>query len=186
MSKVLEGRLAEASLTEAAEAGKIVRLVNESIRMTRELARGLLPVVSEARGLMSALERWALEVSDLFHVSCRFECASPVLVYEEGLAEHLFHMAQEAVNNAITHGKAKNVKIILETTSAGGMLIVHDDGSGFHAASSNQSGLGLRIMNYRAKIIGGTLKVQSVPGEGTMVSCMFPIAPRESGGPNEL
>ncbi len=74
MGKVLEERLAESSLAEAAEAAKIVKLVNESIKMTRELARGLLPVVSEAHGLMSALEHWAAEVSELFHIDCRFEC----------------------------------------------------------------------------------------------------------------
>ncbi len=74
MGKVLEERLAESSAPEAAEAAKIVKLVNDSIKMTRDLARGLLPVISEARGLMSALEHWAGEVSELFHVACRFEC----------------------------------------------------------------------------------------------------------------
>ena len=82
MGKVLEERLAEASLSEAAEAAKIVNLVNDSIRMTRELARGLLPVVAEVGGLMSALEHWAAEVSELFHVGCHFECPDPVLVYD--------------------------------------------------------------------------------------------------------
>ena len=107
MGKVLEERLAERRLPEAAEAAKIVKLVNESIRMTRELARGLLPVVSEAHGLMSALEHWAGEVSELFHIACRFECAIPFLVHDEVLADHLYRMAQEAVNNAIKHGRAK-------------------------------------------------------------------------------
>ena len=55
-----------------------MKLVNDSIKMTRDLARGLLPVVSEAHGLMSALEHWAGEVSELFHVACRFECRDAV------------------------------------------------------------------------------------------------------------
>ncbi|MGH9354080.1 MAG: sensor histidine kinase, partial [Terriglobia bacterium] len=73
MSKVLEQKLEERSIPEAAEAAKIVKLVNEAINNTRELARGLLPVVSEAHGLMSALQQWANEVEDLFRISCWFQ-----------------------------------------------------------------------------------------------------------------
>ena len=91
----------KSALPEAAEAAKIVALVNEAIHRTRELSRGLLPVLSDARGLMSALERLALEVEDLFQVSCRFECDQPVLIHESDMATHLYHIAQEAVNNAL-------------------------------------------------------------------------------------
>jgi PAS domain S-box-containing protein len=185
MSKVLEDRLAEASLAEGAEAGKIVRLVNDSIRMTRDLARGLLPVVSEARGLMSALERWSVEVSDLFLISCRFECPATVLIFDDTLAEHVYHMAQESVNNAIKHGKARSITIGLSEANGTGTLTVRDDGSGFRVSPGNYSGLGLRIMNYRAKIIGGALAVESAAGQGTVVSCSFPIrSPMRAEQPN--
>src|SRR4029078_8630583 len=107
MCKVLADRLAEASRPESAEAAKIVSLVNEAIKITRDLARGLLPVVSEANGLMSALEHWAGEVSELFHVDCSFECGDGVLIHDEALADHLYRLAQEAVNNAIRHGHAR-------------------------------------------------------------------------------
>ena len=180
MGKVLEDRLAEASLGEAAEAAKIVRLVNDSIKMTRELARGLLPVVSEARGLMSALERWAGEVSELFHIHCRFDCPEPVLIYDDTLAEHLYHLTQEAVNNAVKHGNARNVTIGL-AVNGDGTLTIRDDGSGFAAGvPGSQPGLGLRIMNYRAKFIGGSLDVRSSPGNGTLVKCRFPVRHHQS------
>jgi PAS domain S-box-containing protein len=177
MGKVLEDRLSESSLAEAAEAAKIVKLVNESIRMTRELARGLLPVVSEAHGLMSALERWAAEVNDLFHVGCRFECFDPVFVHDEVQAEHLYRVAQEAVTNAIKHGHATGITIGLATVKGGGVLTIRDDGRGFEVGPKSQTGLGLRIMNYRAKMINGSLNVQSSPNGGTVVRCLFPIAP---------
>jgi PAS domain S-box-containing protein len=180
MGKVLQERLAEASLVEASEAAKIVGLVNDSIKMTRDLARGLLPVVAEARGLMSALDRWAGEVSDLFHVACRFECRHPVLVHDGTLAEHLYHLAQEAVNNAIKHGKPANIMIGLASLNGRGTLTIHDDGTGFDVTSDAHSGLGLRIMQYRAKMIGGSLEVESHPGVGTIVSCLFPVPRQES------
>jgi signal transduction histidine kinase len=179
MSKVLADRLAESSPADAAEAVKIVKLVNESIRMTRDLARGLLPVVSDARGLMSALERWASEVSDVFQVVCAFECREAVLVHDGARAEHLYRMAQEAVTNAVRHGHAKRITISLSMIKSGGMLTVKDNGRGF-LIPANESGLGLRIMNYRANVIGGWLKVESSPENGTLIRCQFPTAGRIS------
>ena len=83
MAKVHEAKLAEKNSPEADDAAKIVKLVNEAIHKTRELARGLLPVVSDAQGLMSALQFWAAEVEDLFGVSCRFQCETPVLIHDD-------------------------------------------------------------------------------------------------------
>jgi two-component system CheB/CheR fusion protein len=181
MGKVVEDRLAESSPGEAAEMAKIVQLVNQSIKMTRELARGLLPVVAEPHGLMSALEHWAGEVSELFHVSCRFECRDSVPIHNETLAEHLYRLAQEAVNNAVRHGNPRNITIGLAIVKGGGALTIHDDGCGFEPDSKGSSGLGLRIMNYRAKMIGGSLSVQSSSAagtshSGTLVRCLFPIS----------
>ena len=178
LGKVLERRLAESSSAEAAEAAKIVKLVNDSIKMTRELARGLLPVASESHGLMSALEHWAGEVSELFHVGCRFECCDSVFVNDQVLADHLYRLTQEAVTNAIKHGHAKDITIALAAVKGGGALTIRDDGCGFEVGPKSQSGLGLRIMNYRAKMINGSLSVQSSPNVGTVVRCLFPIKDR--------
>jgi PAS domain S-box-containing protein len=184
MGKALEERLSESSAAETAEAAKIVKLVNESIKMTRELARGLLPVASEAHGLMSALERWAVEVSELYHVACSFECCDAVFVHDEARADHLYRLAQEAVTNAIKHGHARNIAIGLAVVMGGGALTIRDDGCGFDVSRASQSGLGLRIMNYRAKMIGGSLSVQSSMNGGAMVRCLFPIAGRTSEAHN--
>ncbi len=175
MGKVLQERLAETSQPEAAAASKIVGLVNDAIKMTRELARGLLPVVSESHGLMAALEHWAAEVRDLFRVNCRFECPEPLEVRDASLSDHLYRLTQEAVNNAMRHGRAKNVTITLASTKGGGALTIRDDGRGFDPAASGSRGLGLRIMNYRAKMIGGSVEVSSSPGLGCTVSCVFPL-----------
>src|SRR5579862_34080 len=176
MSKVLEQKLGEKSLPEAHDAAKIVGLVNEAINKTRELSKGLLPVLSDARGLMSALERLALEVEDVFQVSCRFECDPPVLVRESGIATHLYHIAQEAVNNALRHGHPRSIVIRL-SGGEGAFLTVADDGVGFHGSlpsAPGAQGMGLLIMGYRAKMIGGALEVLPGPAGGTSVCCTFP------------
>src|SRR5579863_2871452 len=109
MSKVQEQKLIEKGLPEAGDAAKIVNLVNEAIHKTRELARGLLPVVSDAQGLMSALQQWAVEVEDLFAVNCRFQCFATVLIHDDTVATHLYYITREAANNAIKHGHARKI-----------------------------------------------------------------------------
>jgi signal transduction histidine kinase len=185
MARVLQDRLAESSLPESAEAAKIVALVNESIRMTRELARGLLPVAPKGRGLVPALKLWANEICELFQVDCRVECPRPVLLHGEAFAEHLYRLAQEAVTNAIRHGRARIIVIELALVEQGGALTIQDDGCGFDLAAANRSGLGMRTMDDRARVIGGSLNVQSAPNGGTIVRCLFPIpdsVPEETGG----
>jgi PAS domain S-box-containing protein len=174
MSKVQEQRLAERSRPEAADAAKIVRLVNEAIHKTRELARGLLPVQSDAQGLMSALQHFSSEVEDLFQVSCRFECEEPVLVPDEAVANHLYRIAQEAVHNATKHGQARNIVIALRAADDGGALTVRDDGIGFADPAASHTGMGLQIMRYRVSMIGGALEIARCGAHGTLVTCVFP------------
>jgi PAS domain S-box-containing protein len=174
MSKVQEQKLMEKGLPEAGDAAKIVNLVNEAINKTRELARGLLPVLSEAHGLMSALQQWAGEVEDLFGIGCQFQCFTPVLVHDDAVATHLFYIAREAVNNAIKHGHARQIVIRLAADDNQGALSIQDDGCGIGDIAPGNKGMGLHLMNYRARMVGGSLQVQCVSTGGTMVTCLFP------------
>lgn len=181
MSKVQEQKLAEKGLAEAAEAARIVGLVNEAINKTRELAHGLLPVIADAHGLMSALKRWAAEVEDLFHISCCFRADEPVLIHDANMSTHLYRIAQEAVNNAIKHGQAKTIMISLFARNEYGTLKIENDGLGMREPSTNDSGMGMQIMNYRARMIGGSLKVESGGTRGITITCLFPLAKGKQG-----
>ena len=175
MSKVLEQKLSDKSLPEAVEAAKIVKMVNQAIDYTRQLARGLHPVAAEPQGLMSALKKWASEVEELFHISCSFLCDKRLSIHDANLATHLYRIAQEAVNNAIRHGKSTNIVISLSGKNGTGTLMIQDDGEGFPEKQASQPGVGLSIMNYRADMVGGSLKVQPNGGRGVAVTCVFPI-----------
>jgi PAS domain S-box-containing protein len=180
MAKVHETRLAEKRVDETADAAKLVKLVNEAIHKTRELARGLLPVVSDEHGLMSALQLWAAEVEDIFNVPCRFQCDTPVLIQDDGIATHLYHIAQEAVHNALKHGRSKSIWIGLTAEHGRGTLLVKDDGSGIAELREHSQGMGLHIMKYRAGMIGGTLDVRPDLIRGTIVTCTFPIHTKQA------
>jgi PAS domain S-box-containing protein len=179
MSKVLEEKLSDKSIPEAAEAAKIVSMVNQAIENTRQLAHGLHPVAAEPMGLMLALKKWAGEVEELFHIGCTLQCERPLRIYDVNLATHLYRIAQEAVNNAIRHGKTRNIVIGLTSKNGAGTLTIQDDGEGFPKKPVSQPGAGLSIMNYRADIVGGSLKVQPNEGRGVTVSCSFPIRSAE-------
>jgi signal transduction histidine kinase len=98
------------------------------------------------------------------------------MIQDRNLAQQLHQIAFEAVNNAIKHGKAKHIVIGLGGTNGHGSLTIEDDGSGLPQASGSQSGLGLRIMSYRARTIGGSLDVQERSGGGVRVTCRFHAA----------
>jgi signal transduction histidine kinase len=124
---------------------------------------------------MSALQLWAGEVEDLFGVLCRFQCDTPVLIHDDTMATHLYHIAREAVNNAIKHGKPQRVLIQLTAEQGRGTLLIKDDGRGIAESPASLQGMGLHIMNYRAGMIGGTLEVRRDTTRGTVVTCNFPV-----------
>lgn len=173
LSRALEKSLAARALPEAAEAAEVSKLVLEAISQTRQLARGLFPSELENRGLLPALQELAANIEESCRISCRLECEGPVVPVSPETAMHLFRLAQESVNNAIQHGKAHRVILRLVHRDRGAVLSIEDDGVGLPAERPAGRGLGLRIMNYRAQKIGGTLDIR--PGErgGTVVACSF-------------
>jgi PAS domain S-box-containing protein len=189
MTEVLANRLAGASsrskaLGDAAiRAAEINQHVRETIAQARQLARGLVPIVLESDGLMAALGQLATNTEQMLRISCVFECDPPVLVPDHGLATHIYRIAQEAISNAVRHGKARHIVLQLSSVESRTSLIVKDDGSGVPASAlaGGGRGMGLRIMQYRAGMIGGSLLVQPDPAGGTLVTCIV-HAPGEAAG----
>ncbi len=174
MSKVQQQRLEAKGLPEAAEASRIVGLVNEAIHKTRQLAHGLIPVVADARGLMSALKKWSDEIEELFQVSCCVQVEEPVLIYDSFVSNHLYRIAQEAVNNAINHGHAKHITVSLSASGGEGVLKIENDGLNMPGKPLN-TGMGIQIMNYRARMVGGHLEIGNGDEHGVTVTCFFPL-----------
>jgi two-component system, LuxR family, sensor kinase FixL len=171
MTRGLQQKLAGKSKREAERAGDIAAYVREAIAQTRSLARGLSPVVHEAEGLMSALQDLAFNTGKMFRITCQFDCDPPVLIADYSVATHLFRIAQEAVSNAVKHGKAKQVIIRLSVAGPKIVLMVKDNGLGLPKDLTQTKGMGLRIMDYRASLIGGSLAVQRDLDGGTSVVC---------------
>jgi two-component system sensor kinase FixL len=171
MSQVLAQNLAAKSKTDADQVGEIAGHVRAAISQTRSLARGLSPVTLESEGLMSALHELAENTKGIFNADCEFRCDLPVLLNDQTVASQLFRIAQEAVSNAIRHGKARQIVIQLKEQRGKILVSVSDNGSGFPQAIAQAKGMGLRIMQSRAGMIGGTLVLENNPWGGARVVC---------------
>jgi two-component system sensor kinase FixL len=173
-SKGLEIRLSNKSFEESADAAEICKLANEAIAQTRRLAKMLCPVDLEAGGLVSALQGLVSQARDLLKLSCQFKYKDVVPIGDPIKARHLYRIAQEAITNAARHAKAKNVRIELASDEDTSTLKVENDGKGFPKRLAGKTGLGLRIMEYRAHMIGGSLDIGKGRKGGTIVTCTFP------------
>lgn len=149
------------------------RMLREAIAQTRYLARGLVPVGSDPDALQIGLAELTERMNALGRVRCHFDCPQPVAVADRFVAGHLYRIAQEAVNNAVKHAEAKHVSVSLKHSGGVLSLEVSDDGSGF--ARNRSRGLGLGVMQHRAKVIGGELHVTSKRGSGVRILCQLPI-----------
>lgn len=154
----------------------IVERVHAAHARLREIAQGLQPVETIPEGLLDALRTLAERCTAAPEASCRCRVVSdpPVLVDDAALASSLFHIAQEAVNNAVRHAAPCEVTIEVARDAGGVRLDVIDDGSGFDPAQPTGAGLGLSNMRQRARQLGGELVVRPRAEGGTVVTCVIP------------
>ncbi|QDU29258.1 Sensor protein FixL [Anatilimnocola aggregata] len=163
-------------------ANKLNRKLSETNRDIHQLSHGIMPVQIDAEALRSALDELAASTNTPPTVSCRFECPLPVMAANNTTATHLYRIAQEAVNNALRHSQADEICISLRQNDDQIVLEVSDNGVGIDAVDSRVAtvrkdrGMGLRTMQYRAGMIGGTLHIERRESGGTLVRCvsLFP------------
>lgn len=163
----------------SAPAGESLRTLaqhlREAVAQTRQLSHGLSPVSLEAGGLVHALQELAESASALTQVQCQFIGSRIESLPDLPLASHLYRIAQEAVANALKHGQPQRIVISLSQKRARLVMDVFDDGQGFLLSTGSGSGMGLRVMRYRAGLFGGELQVKTSPGRGTRITCTAPL-----------
>lgn len=171
----LQQKLHDRAQPEADAAQRIVELVNQSIDMTRRVARGLYPAALESRGLSAALEQLADNTRSLKGVTCVLRADPDVRVSDPLVAINLYRIAQEATNNAVKHSQARHLRIDLAYVNGTHRLSVSDDGIGFDPEHIEQGqGLGMHSLRYRASLLGGSLEIERNTQGGTTVAVIYP------------
>jgi PAS domain S-box-containing protein len=172
MADALAGRLKDSPAAQEL-AAKVLAGLERVHQQVRALSRGLVPVEVDPEGLRAALAELAARTSEQSGAACTFDGAGPVQVADAATATHLFRIAQEAVSNALRHGRARHVRITLGAEADTLTLGVRDDGVGVPGPLEESKGLGVRIMRNRAGVIGGTLTIGPAEGGGTLVTCIL-------------
>ncbi|HWB10270.1 MAG TPA: PAS domain S-box protein [Pirellulales bacterium] len=180
--------LSDSVPADARLARKIGEGLKGVLRQVRNISRGLVRAEVEPAGLVGALAELTSRLSETSGVRCTLRADKGVQVKDVLEATHLYHIAQEACNNALRHSQAKNVEVRWHDEAGAVVLEIQDDGTGFvvpkevgGAVIQNQEGLGLRIMRNRAGIIGAELAIESAPPHGTLVRCT--LQPERRHGP---
>jgi len=183
LATALADKLRDENSDSSTDAQQIASLVRTCISQSRELARGLCPIELEDEGLATGLQQLLDRISRLIGVECAFD--HDVDVKSNSLiAVNLYRIVQESITNAIKHGEATQIEVRLMQDGAFYKLTIRDNGHGISANHGESQGLGLRLMNYRAKMIRGTIDITRIDPNGTLVTCRFLEPPTPDNGTN--
>jgi signal transduction histidine kinase len=174
LGRSLAERLASRDAPEASAARELTELIRRATGQSMALARGLDPLTEHGAELPTALEALAQRGELMFSIRCYVSTSGEIPRFGPTVSTHVYRIAQEALTNAVKHGQARQVQIALRATEGGVDLVVTDDGAGVANVSDVESGQGLRIMGYRARVIGATLSVEAREDGGTRVRCSIP------------
>ena len=174
MAQTLAQRMPEASL-ESRIASRLISGLDHAHRIIRELSRGLMATEVDCKGLIPALKELAKSTAELTGISVIVDCPESIEMPDHTSATHMYRIAQEAVSNALRHGQPRQIRLALHSEPGCLSLNIKDDGIGLLLRAEESQGLGLRIMKYRAGLLGGSLQIGSVEEEsGTIVTLTLP------------
>jgi two-component system CheB/CheR fusion protein len=162
------------AVAEGTLAARVANGIAETNQHVRSLARGMIPVPIDREGLMSALKDLARQTEEIHGLTCSFECPASVEIDDDTEATHLYRIAQEAVSNAVKHAEGSTIWIRLEQVEGCLQLEIRDNGSGTVSQRVRASGVGLRLMEHRCGLIGGTFTIVPRTDGGTFVACSVP------------
>ncbi len=174
LAAVLANQLKAESHPCGKAAADIAAYTKDAIDSMRQLARGLYPIELERNGLLPALEDLANQTSLRYGVRCELRQSGEPPCFEKPAEFHLYRIVQESVGNAIKHGKAGSITIESHAGDGVHTFNVVDDGLGFVTPPPAGSGMGLHLMDYRARAIGAVVDVTSPADGGCRVSCRLP------------
>jgi signal transduction histidine kinase len=178
-SEILSQDLKKSGYSCCAEASEITVLINDAINKTRRLAQGLYPVELKGTGLSAMLEQLVENIESIYQIKSELVSEGECNIEDPVKLINLFRITQEAVNNAIKHSGATEIRIKMASTPANVTLAIIDNGRGIgeRADASGRGvtgGLGMHTMQYRASFLGASFKVAQRPEGGTSVIVDIP------------
>ncbi|OGR26460.1 MAG: hypothetical protein A2277_15915 [Desulfobacterales bacterium RIFOXYA12_FULL_46_15] len=172
MHSLLEKKLTRLGYAELVSVGKIRGLVLEAIDKIGRISRGLCPVNIVEQGLEFALRELCYDIEKIYNVACILNSGGYQFRKDDRAAVHIYYIAREAAFNAVKHGLADTIRLNLEKRGNRTRLEIRDNGSGL-PENIVPKGMGLRIMQYRARRIGAILEARGSKDSGSVISLTF-------------
>ena len=173
-TRLLADSLEKNQLPEAKSAQKVLEQLKQAIELARNLTHGLNPVELDEQGLLVALKNLVSQCDQLAGLRCEADLPPDLPELSPTISIALYRIAQEAITNAIKHADASLLKLSLNCREDALHLVVSDNGKGFDL-HADESGMGLRTMSHRLRLINGELTVTSQPGNGTRIEARVPL-----------
>lgn len=166
--KTLTQKMEAQKSPELTELKNISEILENAAGQARDMARGLYPGAIEGSSLISSLENLASQEKG---AACFFYCSEPIIIDDDAIATHFYRIAQEAIGNAIKHGKAKKIEMFFTCMGGNITLVVKDDGIGIDPDLKNSKGIGLKTMAYRAHMMNASFHIRPDARQGNIVEC---------------
>lgn len=151
----------------------VVVAQDQARALARGLSAGLIP--SDEDALADRLEDLCEVVRTGHGLDCQLKTEGTIAVQDELTRTHLWHIAREAVFNALRHADPSRIDLQVIAAENRIRLEIRDDGSGFSGGTGDSQGMGLSSMRQRAELIGGRLELRTIQDEGTVVRCVLPL-----------
>ncbi|MBB5031017.1 PAS domain S-box protein [Prosthecobacter vanneervenii] len=178
ISSLIEALAGELTGSQRESAARIYQLMQQAIQEVRHMSHSLSPASVKNRGLGGALHLLAETIRTNHRTSCTCEVDPDIKVEDPEKETHIYRIAQEAANNALRHGRPSSIRISLQRKGEeNAVLKIEDNGRGLSKRAASHPGIGMRVMDYRANLIEGSLIVKKGARRGVSVICRFPYSP---------
>jgi signal transduction histidine kinase len=170
---ILQKEISKESPELSIKLKEFISIVDQSANKLRNIAKGLSPVNLDELGLCAAIEQMAKKSVEVSGMGLHCQYNQPLNIKNHEKALQAYRIVQEAVNNAVKHSQAKNIKIQMDEQNGEFRFMVQDDGKGFDASKNGHNGMGIYIMKYRADLTGANFNIESNANDGTSIRFTF-------------
>lgn len=175
LMRVVEGRVAVKAPEELENLKELNQQIVDAMHRTRALTHGLFPGKIQIADIRGALLELASQVKARFKVQINTQFVGRFSKHSTAQIIQIYRISQEAMSNAIKHGRATAIDVRLESQVGGMELSVLDNGVGFPKSDNAAAGVGLNIMRYRANLLGGEIAIVDKSPGGVLVKLRYPF-----------
>lgn len=183
MMHVLGEKTAKVAPEVSAEIRDLTAQVQGATDRVRAMSHGLFPAQVNYTTLRDALNQLSKQTRTRFSVEFVLDLPRKLPPHSPEQIVQVYRICQEAISNAVRHGTAKTIRIVVTTVGTSLQLSIEDDGKGFPASSSRPEGIGMHVMQYRARVLGGSIKFKNLTPQGAAVQLSYPVSHSTSERP---